>query len=341
MEYITPERESDKSVEITGDNGEGSLVMSHEDEGAQFYHQLYGAIDFPGRPVSLKDLDPVKHSTPTPLDPNRVLVGANSYRTFAEQELLSRLDGFRKVLPDDLFWNVAFELETRQKIMINRNRESYGRLLKEVEARGSLDETLADIIYRARGGRADTNELLRLIKEYPPMISVTFAELTSPFQTDTILDTQRYIDSQVARLSRMFEDAEVTLLADDDAVLISSYKQKSTGVIVQKHKIADIKSQDSHTEAIRKRTFIELPVVDGEAARFAPIGISGYFRAANYKELLEQQSIEVSARESERRALGATALDAIAGLLNQDDLDTVGGADEYKRRVEELIRASR
>lgn len=242
--------------------------------------------------------------SPTPLDPyncqlNKAVDYPSQAQTKLQQGALEALHEFS--LPEDVYMRGLSELLEAQYIRCSRNTESFQRLIHGIDWQ-TADPTLVDIIQRARQGAADPQELLRLIKEYPVMISVEFFKSHPMFNVSASEVVRKQLMGKLAWLQRSFDDAEIvwTGLEDDDYA--SKYELTPNGAIVFKQVLGKALSHDSAADIVLKQSHIAtpnntpLPVqsrrvkIGGEALNVLPLGVSAYFRVADYKERVGRDS---------------------------------------------------
>lgn len=270
---------------------------------------------------------------PTPLDPYSVNRDGENYVHAAQSSLIDRVTqkADQSGLPATACKRALAELDAALDVRVDRNIQSYQRLLVGIDLDGADDDLIA-IIEKARGGAANPAELLRLIKEHPEMISVEFFKRTTPFDPKEYHDAQQALFHIVATLKNQFADAEFTL--DAEGPITAEPFTTEHGAIVWKQKIGEAKSVGSHVEIIVKNSMIALPpdaqLTNGVSAMkrsdgttvayLLPLGISAYFRTADYKSRVGYTSPENEHREelSEdlRSALGKNAIH-IDETLNQ------------------------
>lgn len=237
--------------------------------------------------------------TPTPLDPYATRRNALNYELASHNVLENRVkEKAHAIGLDAHFSDIAFaELEAALHVRVERNNKSYERLKRATEGK-ALDDTMVDIITKARSGSADTQELLRLIKEYPDMISLEFFKRTTPFDFDEYRDAYLSLQRVVNGLRVNFYDADISVDFDRERIASPPFITDHSG-LVRKDKIGEAKSADSHIEIIAKHSMIILPASaqlnvnkkqifrftrDGKSYNCLPLGISAYFRTVDYKD---------------------------------------------------------
>lgn len=270
-----------------------------------------GGVEYiPSEIMRIDDLDPTgrEHTHPTPLDPESMWMlrdGRNDYFGNSMRRLVHRVEVVAKRvgLPEDELERVMTEIGTQANWRCARNQESYERLMNAVDAgKPLLDDEMKRIIRLARTGDADLPQLVRLIKEYPQMISAEVFKFTKPFDSEAMELAMQNLKDQVADLTRNFRDAEVTLHFDDNHMTrLKDPYIDDTGVCVEKYLLADIKSRDSHSQIIAKTTELivspglklkqPLPepqeiVFDGRRydACLLPLSLTAYLRTFDYEK---------------------------------------------------------
>ncbi len=242
----------------------------------------------------------VERGAPTPLDAYRVYVGTDedhvNYIHDAQSRTSRRIHeaGAAIGLPEPYQQLADRELDAALDVRVARNSASYERLLSKISG-GSVDGALYEIIQKARAGGASASELLRLVKENPEMISVEFFKRQPLFDTEEYSRSVADLDATLRQVQAEFQDAEITLLSKP--VMTAEPFATEHGAIVWKEKIGDCKTYDSHSEIITKHTMLALPPtvqlrgvkynhikINGQTLNLLPMGISAYFRAADYKE---------------------------------------------------------
>ncbi len=253
-------------------------------------HPLRQPVEYVGDPSS----------SPTPLDPYVVYVGARhdmlSYIHWSHQAIADTVAQAAKMieLPACHIDHALAELNTALEMRVERNKMSYDRLLSSFGEAGP-DPMLIDSVHRARCGAASASDLLQLVKRYPEMISVEFFKHQPMFDAGSYQASLATLNAAVRNLREVFHDAEITLLDRPEVTtppFITGHQ-----AIVWKEKIADCRSSDSHTEVIVKHTLLALPVavqvrgvkhnhvrVGGTVYNLLPLSLSAYFRAADYKQ---------------------------------------------------------
>ena len=262
---------------------------------------------------------------PTPLDPemaeqNQVsairIIGMGLHRRAEEA---ARLHGLPSKLSDVMEEELAYAAERRS----SKNMASFDRLLRQVEGK-TLDDAMVQIIEKARQSAADPQELLRLIKEYPDMISLEF------FKGHSMLDIEKYkeitdrLAEAVELLRGSFQDAEVVLY-DNKERHTAFGGQDGIGIYIAREKVAEARSADSKVEILTKSTFLVLPpdfdhsrpalitTIQGEERRMLPLATMAYFRTVNYRERLE----EISGK-AEELGVRAVSNDPILNMIPPD-----------------------
>lgn len=293
--------------------------------------------------IDYDQVQTIDDATPTPLDPSNVFVFKGmdtqcSYVQFAHTETMRRLDvvNDRLDLPDGTYNRIADELCIQLEIRCSRNADSMARLKNAIYGH-KVDDELIEIIKRARKGTAEPEEIIRLIKEYPDMISAEMYKVTKPFDPQSLGFIENQINDRIMMLSDTFESAEVTQI-DSRATGKSTSFLDENGAYIEKDVILELKSRDSHTEIIRKKTGIMLPPqlqlpgvernyrkiprVDSkewELVDVQPISVSYYARAADYKTRAGYERESISAPS---KSIDADSLmdDDIASVIADPDM---------------------
>lgn len=225
--------------------------------------QFRGNIAYtPSEILRIDDLDPTgrDHTHPTPLDPRSLqfLRGGYDYFGNSARRLTHRVEVMaeRVGLPEYELERAISEIDAQANWRYERNQESYERLMDAVDIeKRFLDDEMKLIIHLARTGDASLPQLVRLIKEYPQMISAEVFKFTKPFDIEAMELAMQNLKNQIADLTRNFQDAEVTLHFDDEKLTpLKDPYIDDTGVCVEKYLLADIRSKDSHSQIIAKTT---------------------------------------------------------------------------------------
>ncbi len=264
------------------------------------------------------DYSPIDEYAPTPLDPeaaeyakvpavHTIAIGLS--RRAEEAATLHRL-------PRKLAETMEYELRLAHERRSNKNRASFDRLLKQIEGK-ELDDAMAQIIEKARQSAADPQELLRLIKEYPDMISLEF------FKGHSVLDIERYkeinnrLTTVLETLRSSFQDAEVLPCSDEERRKSGAFAFGTgggVGVCISREKVAEARSVDSRVEILVKNSFLVLPkdlihpypsmaaTIQGEERTLLPLATMAYFRTVNFQQRL--QTLSATGKE-----LGAIAVE--------------------------------
>jgi hypothetical protein len=251
-------------------------------------------------PLSHDSIEYESHSlwTPTPLDPAAVQRAGVNYVAASKHILSDRVVQKAETIGlQDQFKAIALdELLTATDIRIERNNQSYERLIGSTNDI-ALDNTMLAIIEKARGANADTQELLRLIKEHPDMISLEFFKRTTPFDTEEYRDACNQLQQLIRALKDSFEDADVTHDFSGKTITNKPFMTEH-GAFVWKECIGEARSADSHIEIIAKHSMLALPSTvqlkgvkqniirfesSGQTLNLLPLGVSAYFRTADYK----------------------------------------------------------
>jgi len=246
-------------------------------------------------PRNFLDYNPNSQSSPTPLDPYMVMHDGQSYIENAIFRLDDRVAEKARIigLPEHYADSACAELATALDVRVDRNTRSCERLLTHVHYPDCPKATY-NLIEKSRAGNANPSELLQLIKEHPEMISVEFFKSHAIFDTDEYTRALNELKAQVGKMSLEFKDAEITMLGEDE--LTTQPFITEHGAVVHKTKIGECRSVDSHTEIIAKHTGLLVPAniqlkgvkfnhrrINGGNFNFLPLGVTAYFRTADYK----------------------------------------------------------
>lgn len=271
--------------------------------------------------------------SPTPLDPYAVLRRAKdgayeNYVHAAQTSIEDRIEERAEQMggiPEVFQRQAVKELEAALDVRVDRNNQSFQRLLRSIEGK-SLDEEMKSIIEKSRGGSANTAEILRLIKEHPDMISVEFFKRTTPFDVDEFTKAKMMLQAQLRVLREDFKDAEITLDMDSKTVAAEPFVTQH-GAIVWKQKVGEARSIDSHIEVIVKHSLLALPsdlnlnkntmskLVTSKGQPFSnilPLSLSAYLRTADYKTREGYQSPDDEIRyEVDERVISELGINAM------------------------------
>jgi hypothetical protein len=251
-------------------------------------------------PLPHDSIEYASHSlwTPTPLDPYAVQRDGVNYVIASQHILEDRLTQKAASigLAPEYMDTALQELMAALGVRIERNSKSYERLVATTDA-ATIDDTMRAIIEKARAAAADTQELLRLIKEHPDMISIEFFKRTTPFDMDEYREAYTELQHLVMTLKDRFIDADVSFDFKEKIVTTEPFMTEH-GAFVWKERIGEARSVDSHTEIIVKHSMLALPPAlqlrgvkhnvirsenGGQSLNLLPLGISAYFRTADYK----------------------------------------------------------
>jgi len=300
---------------------------------------------------------------PTPLDPSHAAYFVDgddtvSYVSASGVMLDSRLEeavdavGMPREDVSSAYERAHAEIVEGHNGRIRRNDESYQRLLEAIERKKKpIDDAMFDIIQAARAGAADWPQLVRLIKEYPEMISVEAFKFTKPFSDGDRDEARALINEKVRHLQATFRDAVVTVY-DSWEELKKPFIDED-GVRVRKYRIAEIRSETSHTELIVKETDLIVPpdmplsesasrspvdIVSIEGtnydARLLPFGITAYLLTGEYKKRAGYHEPDLASRAMGAAAL-KSSLDADLALLASE-----GHGIEFIYSIPEDMRAT-
>ncbi|MFZ1258444.1 MAG: hypothetical protein WAQ25_03160 [Candidatus Saccharimonas sp.] len=236
--------------------------------------------------------------SPTPLDPYAAYTEENE--AYVDATLVKLTERFETAataieLPETWLIKALHEVSAALDMRASHNDKSF-LLLKQALAKQlpkTPDTVMQDIIQNARAGRADLPQLVRLIKEYPGMISVEV------FKSHVVFDPSEHAKS-LARLKNMlfnlqqtFGDAQVTIFPESQEVPVSKRFMTPHDAVVWKTCAGTIGSHDSATEIIIKRSALLVPgdtplnskalKNNSEPYYALPLSISCYLRAADYK----------------------------------------------------------
>ena len=228
----------------------------------------------------------------TPLDPLNLYVGGlstNLGRYFQEyqsyQNYALSMTGKLAYDTASMYGNnmeAAFlmqrELDEQIRNRCTHNTEAFLRLGQAVRGTSGvreIDNQLLELILRARSGMAELPELLRIIKEFPDMISV---ETSNAHALLTLPEATRYRDAARAHtmeLKHNFNDARVTL-NDDEVAESQSFSKNVPDTRVTKYVLATIESETSSTQHVLKIAQLSTSVGRFYIPRT-------YFRATDYR----------------------------------------------------------
>lgn len=271
-----------------------------------FATALFGVVNYSMSQKGYDKISPMVNEDTRPLllDPARAYDGGVPAKIKIINELLPKRVheiAQRAELTEFDLDRLLSEIQFEVSLRLDRNNQSMGRLRDALQAAPFVDDTMLDIVHRARGGRANMDEMVRLIKEYPEMISLEAFKFTKPLDWTAATQVDTVLDAHVARLTKTFHDAEVTPYPNGSAKLLKKPFFDKNGMLVVKHIIGEIKSEDSYTELVRKHTYIlfdqpnypanvpprmlELSTQDGpRLMNVQPISTTAYFRARDYKK---------------------------------------------------------
>jgi len=243
--------------------------------------------------------------SPTPLDPyNTIVGGAVPYEPRLAARFVGRAVEFQNAfgLPDDVYGRGSNELIDAHGVRCKRNNDSLARL-KDAINWDNADPELLSIIQKARQAAADPQELLRLIKEYPDMISVEFFKSHPLFDIRKHEEVRRQLMGRLILLQQSFQDAEIILNSTEDNTDAAKHETTDTGVIILKQVFGKALSKDSETDIVVKQSMIltpdttPLPVqslktrLGSNGYNVLPLGVSAYFRTTDYKQRLGRLGI--------------------------------------------------
>lgn len=230
-------------------------------------------------------------------------------------------------LPSDLEFIMTNELLKAQSGRCEKNRVSFERLLRQIEG-VTLDDAMVQIIEKARGSAADPQELLRLIKEYPNMISVEF------FKSHAMLDGKKYeliakqLVGLIHALRQSFRDADVHISSAEERRASCVWAITDDDILIWREKIAEARSADAYIEVMAKNSMLLLPeeftspypfmvaTVSGIERKLLPLATSAYYRTGDYQKRLT--GISGTAQQLGARA---TKNDPISAKLPPDMRD--------------------
>ena len=262
---------------------------------------------------------------PTPLDPDGVFMARNGWDEQIGRHTDTPYDyPFRIFALDSAMRQIAFEkqtglitdgvaefLQAEAVVQIDNRADhnvvSLALLAQALEMRPPKDNTMLDIIFRARAGMATLPEQVRLIKEYPEVLSIETSNTRNIPTRAESYDHVRDALQMAAYLKKNFSDALVTVGSITPPTV--SYSDYIKGIMVKKTVIASILSQDSHTELVMKEPAYELN------GKKWPMGVTTYLRVYDRherpgyhkedEELLER--ISQLPAEQARRLMGELA----------------------------------
>lgn len=229
---------------------------------------------------------------PTPLDPDGVFIDPNTgwdysvgyqpqpsseHYTFRDfiHESRTRAISFagKGLLPDSLVEFLDVETGRQTENRISHNVAALERLKAAVIARPPKDDAMLDIIQQARAGMASLPEMVRLLKEYPEMISIETSNYRGVLNSESHGRALHEALLMVPYLRDNFHDARVTpslQVSYSDSSLVSAVR-------VKKQVLADIESIDSHTQLVLK-----VPIITAGSRAFE-LGVTTYLRVFDRK----------------------------------------------------------
>lgn len=244
--------------------------------------------------MSPHDYTSGRAAPPTPLDPDEVYMerigwdynigGASgslyelSFRDYASTRAVAEI-AFAKQLgciPDSIVGLLQTEAVGQINNRADHNVAALERLVKALAYRPPVDDLMLDIVYRARAGRATLPEMVRLLKEYPEMISIETSNfrggLLDPAKLQGAIRGAMELPQY---LRNNFNDAQVTMGGKSKV----SQSQLVAGVSVTSYILAEIESRDSHAQLMMK-----IPSLEIEAGIRWNLGVTTYLRDFNYKD---------------------------------------------------------
>lgn len=234
---------------------------------------------------------------PTPLDPDNVVIyggeklgdhnGGFDGKTFREYALDSaslQIDYMRtySAYPADIIELLAAEAYAQINNRCDHSARALERLTLALTNRPPSEdamEDMIDIIYRTRAGTATLAEQLRLIKEYPEIISIETSNTQTFVELEDDDEPVKNVMAMATRLRDEFHDAVVTLGSVIDQS--ESESELIPGIVVRKKVIAEVESVDSHTELVLKTPILAGITIDRRTLR---LGATTYLRAHDRKD---------------------------------------------------------
>ena len=268
--------------------------------------------------IGISDYKSNRIAPPVPLDPDNMFVrdhldpygDSTNLRTFRQHALESTATQFSiaelasSEFPPAFIGLLHQEMEHQINNRSDHNTGALARLKQACAERPPTDDLMHSIIARARTGTATLPEMVRLLKEYPEMISIGTSDCRDALDQSTLIRAEEDALHMAPYLSRNFNDAEVTLRGESSC----KDSELAPGVQVNKRVLADIRSRDSHLQLILKT-----PVLRHGLREFR-FGVSTYLRVADRKqrpgyqhEEIDFTFIENLPPEQARRVLGALA----------------------------------
>ncbi len=228
----------------------------------------------PGEPTPLDPKNVFVRRADKPSDWNDLELGTPYYdhaiSSASESVALhADLTGADEMLTRYLVSETCMQIENRMK----HNEEAFVRLSGVLTNRPT-DENMLDIAYRARYGKASLPEMLRLIKEYPEMVSIETSSFYATAGGPEGYNPIREAYAAAGSLVKLFEDAEVRF-GGDSAIPQTKESTLLEGSKVRKRVLATIVSVDSHTEMVLKETIVVL------GGREFLLGVCTYFRTGD------------------------------------------------------------
>ncbi len=242
--------------------------------------------------LSPDDYTSGRTAPPTPLDPDMVYMKRNGwdyntggasgspydlrFRDYALTRAVAEIAHAKQLgcIPDSVVGLLQAEAVGQINNRADHNMAALERLVEALALRPPADDLMLDIVYRARAGMATLPEMVRLLKEYPEMISIETSNFRGGFLDPTKLqDAIRDAMEMPRYLRDNFNDAQITA----GGIVTETRSQLVTGVTVRRYVLAEIESRDSHTQLIMKIPSLEA------GARWN-LGVTTYLRDFNHKD---------------------------------------------------------
>lgn len=250
----------------------------------RLFHALHEPIY-----ITIADLSN-RYGAPTALDPDNVFV--KPINSLSEKDDIEHGVPYKDYVTHMVLESVSADAETSGATdqahdflvaetmmqMVNRmdhNREAFSRLEVALAERPA-DDMLLEIVRKARRGSAELTEMVRLIKEYPEMVSIETSSVYVTAGVPNGYDPIKAAYAAVRTLIADFNDAEVTPGGQDS----SPHVEESTlmpGCKTRKRVIATLASVDSLSEMVLK----EVLVTVGEHEYL--LGVTTYLRTGDHK----------------------------------------------------------
>lgn len=259
----------------------------------------------------------------TPLDPTYTIVSESGLpfpshmvqllvqdpREFIGEEMDERIDW-------QVVGTITDEVVVGSGMRCTHNNAAMNRLLDVMHERQPTPE-MSDIIKRARRGEAPPHEIVRIVKEYPEMLSAELHRVVVGLDSDIWNNVIAEMDDGLQRLAQNSPWSEVEIYEPGDREQ-TSFSIQPSGLVIVKHRVASARSADSDVEIIRAKTGIV--VAHDEQGRLVrpkpsrgdvpheilPIAVSEYARTADYAERRALRPLDMSQYEDLTEKLAGT-----------------------------------